>query len=273
MDNSNNKHWKNVTYAGVYDRVGEFALKEELDRQVFEQVLRYIPRKGILVDIACGPAHISKAISELGYRVYGFDISKDMFGKIDSRMHYDFFRGNLVNLDQGLIYQIESKDLLADVGIVVNGWYAMTAQERKKDKNKMEKIRWKSLLNMSKLLKKNGILIITDPLSSSRKLSLLNVISFIKREINAEIQTRLGGKITILKKIKASFVVLLRVLNKKSAKILQYNRQILKDSHLFESAEEMCSFIKRTRIFQVIETNDKLYLGHNILLVARKTVE
>lgn len=81
-------HLKNIKLGGVnmtpYDLIGEMYNKSWGQLTLFqypnieELVLPSIPKNAVILDLCCGTGTIAGKLSEMGYKVYGIDIAKEL---------------------------------------------------------------------------------------------------------------------------------------------------------------------------------------------------
>ncbi|MCM8772855.1 MAG: methyltransferase domain-containing protein [Candidatus Omnitrophica bacterium] len=127
-------------------------------KKILKKIKKLIPSKGKILDVGCGIGILLDLASEIGYEVYGQDIS-DFAIEFCSQKGFKVFKGNLSNLNFEIKFDIITMmDVIAHIKEPVN-----------------------YLQKCKKLLEKDGILIIKTPLHSNYLFFIAKLFSFTKK--------------------------------------------------------------------------------------------
>ncbi len=265
-----------------YDQVTEASAKKALDLKIAGLVTqlnkdnteeRIGPVR--VGELGCGPAPVSSILEKFNsswvgdnpvqteagsllgkplFETVGFDNSSGMTNKKEREIVFE--KADICDPFFADIYIKEGKKLF-DTLVLENAWYATTTGIGK-DLDESLYRRNITLYNAWKLLKEDGTLIISDPLSSTKDLSLRNTAQGAMKEIMAAIERG---------EIKESVRNIQNPVTKEA--IARNKKEILPNSQLF-SFEEMKEFINKSGLFTIEQAEKGDYLGHNATLVLRK---
>ena len=90
---------KNIEYTKMAIFYDKFYAKKDYKKEV-EFIRNFIPKKdSCILDAGCGTGNHAKILNDLGYNIYGFDLSADMVKLANEKITEHFSVGNLLEFE------------------------------------------------------------------------------------------------------------------------------------------------------------------------------
>lgn len=261
-------------YSEVYDKVMDFEVKKELDREMASLVVDSFGGERLggcgLIEIGCGHAPISRLLGKNVKECIGLDLSDKMHNSDGQMPHnnFSFVQDDICSPLGVSIAEHLERDGKKNTFVWENGWYAVTVPDDPKHQVAPDVALWlrrESLLNVASMMKPGEEMILTDPLASARDLSSKSIAKFLKTEL--QLRTARTGKVRAMGEIAQM------ISNKQVRETLRQNKLLTSSAHLFGNVDEMAAFIGETNMFEVEVISDQDYLGHNATLRLRRTIK
>ena len=227
-------------------------------------VMRYLGTGNRVIEFMCGGAPISSILKKQNADLHlvGVDYSDEMSQRASENL--SLFQK--VDMSQ----RVDLSEHISEVGVVVNGLYAVTVPSEKNRLSVEEQHtrRINAIENMANAISCGGYLVVDEPLASARNLSLVDQIKAAGKEVISRLTQQIKGNKDA--RSVGSFFQELR--QPEIIQILRYNRALLNAAHLYESVEEMVEDVTHSGYFEIEEVlSEHSYLGHNALVAFRRT--
>lgn len=263
-----------------YSNVTEASAKKSLDLELASLVTTLnkenVGSEPVRVgELGCGPAPVSTILEKFNdawykndedagngegplhrplFETVGFDSNLGMTAQKDKRINF-----HKADISDPLFADefIEKGGREFNTLVLENAWYAVTTGVGDDPEESLYR-RNAVLYNAWRLLKENGTLIITDPLSSTKEVGIKNTLEGAWKEMSSAVSR--GEFSDSIKNIQ----------NPITKEAIKRNKEeILPQSQLF-SFEEMKDFIVKSGLFEIESMKKGDYLGHNATVVLRK---
>lgn len=249
-----------------YLNVESSSAKKALDNEISIEIYKSIQEKtppATVGELGCGPAPISRKLIQFNeawgqelFKTIGFDISSGMINHIPEHEDFSFEVFDIAKPEASTDYLANGGEPL-DVAVLENAWYATTTGVGH-DKEEASYRRLVALQNAWSILNKDGILIITDPISETKDLNFKNTLQGFTSEISSAI--RRGEIADSIKNIA----------NPKTRELIRRNKEeILPTSYLL-THHEMVDAIENSGLFEIVKVRENDYMGNNSTFVLKK---
>ena len=254
------------SYHQVYGGLENYSPKKLLDQELVDQIIGNTTEKEevLVAELGAGPAPISTLLTKKGqqFQCEAFDLNPEMtLGKSFPFSYTTGFDLTEMHLDDKLIGRY-------DAVVLEHSLYTVTMSPdgtRNFSKQEADFMRQLAFNKAAAMLKPGGILVMSDPITSTENFGAERIVTFLKREQQADRKLGLGNTPSLLE------VLTRRLKDSEMKKVLSENKNLMRRVRL-ASVSEMQEMVKNSRLFEekpIRELNDD-YLGSNYTVVLRR---
>lgn len=254
-------------YHTIYDRLNNYPPKELLDKSIRDSIQTFSDREGLdtvqVAELGAGPAPISCLLTDLNPEKFvctAMDKNPSM-RKLDE---YPFEYDTSFDLTNPSIPQEYIGKF--DVVVLENALYTttMSPDGRKYTPKEAEIMRTSALKKAASMIRPEGILVLSDPLTTTQNFSPKRILQFLNYEQQA-IKELKGEQKSILN------IFLEKLSDKDMQRILKINKKIMENTVLLDE-NGIKEAVMSTGLFfsEPLEYNPNSYLGSNITAIYRR---